>query len=120
GGDGPFAEKDPEACARCIVRTEPYAFAALRERRPSIDPAGSIAERLAAASVLRHPVGTPAAGAIRLQSASPLARGTLACRPAVGPDRVHEESRPAAERRGIRQVHDQAVEPSAGQPAVVG
>src|SRR5262249_34540077 len=37
-------------------------------------------------------------------------------RPGVGPDRVHEESRPAAERRGIRQVHDQAFEPSAGQP----
>ena len=37
-----------------------------------------------------------------------------------GPDRVHEEPRPAAERRGIRQVHDQAFEPSAGQTAIVG
>src|SRR5262249_4224789 len=38
----------------------------------------------------------------------------------VGPDRVHQEPRPAAERRGVRQVHDQAFEPSAGQTAVVG
>ena len=71
-------------------------------RRPSLDPAGAIAERLAAASVLRHPVGTPADGAIGLQSSVPLVRGTFARRPGVGPDRVHEEPRPAAERRGIR------------------
>src|SRR5262249_46322827 len=65
----------------------------------------------------RHPVGTPADGAIGLQSSVPLVRGTFARRPGVGPDRVHEEPRPAAERRGIRQVHDQAFEPSAGQTA---
>src|SRR5262252_3695668 len=79
-----------------------------------------MAERLAAASVLRHPVGTPADGAIGLQSSVPLVRGTFARRPGVGPDRVHQEPRPAAERRGVRQVHDEAFEPSAGQTAVVG
>src|SRR5262249_49580252 len=38
----------------------------------------------------------PADGAIRLQSSVPLVRGTFARRPGVGPDRVHEEPRPAA------------------------
>src|SRR6516225_1631714 len=68
------------------------------EGRPSIPPEQLLSVLLA--SVLRHPVGTPADGAIGLQSSVPLVRGTFARRPGVGPDRVHEEPRPAAERRG--------------------
>src|SRR5260370_7637340 len=90
----------------------------IRVRRPSLDPAGAIAERLAAASVLRHPVGTPADGAIGLQSSVPLVRGTFARRPGVGPDRVHEEPRPASEPRGIPQVPNHAFDPSPGHTAV--
>ena len=45
---------------------------ALRERRPPVDCSGAVAERVAAASVVRHPVGTPADGAIRLQSLVPV------------------------------------------------
>ena len=40
--------------------------------------------------------------------------------PVWDPTVFHQEPRPAAERRGVRQVHDQAFEPSAGQTAVVG
>jgi hypothetical protein len=43
--------------------SEPQLWDTLRERRTSLDPAGAIAERLAAAGVLRHPVGTTADGA---------------------------------------------------------
>jgi hypothetical protein len=56
----PSAEEDPRACARCAARAQPQSFETLCERRPSIDRSGAIAERLAAASVLRHSIGTPA------------------------------------------------------------
>ena len=48
------------------------------ERRTTLDPSGAIAERLAAAGVLRHSVGTPVDGATGLQSSVPLVRGAFA------------------------------------------
>jgi len=79
------------------------------EGRPSIAP-----EQLLSALLLQVFYGIPSErqlmGAIGLQSSVPLVRGTFARRPGVGPDRVYEEPRPAAERRGVRQVHDQAVD----------
>ena len=98
----------------------PYSRKALRERRPPVDSAGAATERAAAPGVLRHPVGTPADGAVELQSDVPLVRGPFARRSGLGPDHLHQEPRPAAERGGVCQVHDQASEPSAGQAAVVG
>ena len=77
-------------------------------------------ECAAASSVLRHPVGTPAHGAVGLQSLVPLVRWTFARRPDLEPDDLHEEPRSAADRRGICQVHQQTSEPSGGQAAVVG
>src|ERR1700720_4635505 len=47
-------------------RPEPQLRKALFERGPPLDPAGAIAERLAAPGVLRHPLGTPADGTARL------------------------------------------------------
>lgn len=44
---------------------------ALRQRGTSFDPSGAIAERPAAAGVLRHPLGTPVDGATALQSSVP-------------------------------------------------
>ena len=35
-------------------------------------------------------------------------------RPDLGPDHLHEEPRSAADRRGVRQVHEQTSEPSGG------
>ena len=80
----------------------------------------AVAQCAAASSVLRHPVGTPAYGAIGLQSLVPLVRGTFARRPDLGPDDLHEGARSAADRRGVCQVHQQTSEPSGGQAAVVG
>src|ERR1700758_4873609 len=40
--------------------------------------------------------------------------------PDLGSNHFHEEPRPAAERRGVCEVHDRASEPCAGQAAVVG
>ena len=57
---------------------------ALRERRTSLDPSGAIAERIAAPSVLRHPLGTTAHGAVGLQSFVPLVRGACARRSCLG------------------------------------
>ena len=51
---------------------------ALRKRRTPLDPSGAIAERIAAAGVLRHSVGTPVDGATGLQSSVPLVRGAFA------------------------------------------
>ena len=59
---GPYVEEDPGACARCARRAEPHPGEALRERRPPVDCSGAVAERVAAASVVRHPVGTPVDG----------------------------------------------------------
>src|SRR6266542_6568878 len=92
---------------------------ALRERRPSLDSAGTVTERVAAPGILRPPVGTPADGAIGLQSLVSLVRGAFARRPDLGPDYLHEEPRPTAERRGVYQIHDQASQPPADQAAVV-
>ena len=44
----------------------------------SLDPSRAIAERIAAAGVLRHSVGTPIDGATGLQSFVPLVRGAFA------------------------------------------
>src|SRR5580700_10008629 len=66
------------------------------EGRPSIPP-----EQLLSA------LGTPADGAIELQSVVPLVRGAFARRPDLECDHFHKEPRSAAERRGICQVHDQ-------------
>ena len=56
----------------------------------------AIAERAAASSVLRHPLGTPADRAVELQSVVPLVRGAFARRPDLGPDHFHKEPRSAA------------------------
>src|SRR6266496_1367738 len=69
---------------------EPSAEEALRERRPSLDSAGTVTERVAAPGVLRHPVGTPADGAIALQSLVSLVRGAFARQPDLGSDHLHE------------------------------
>ena len=90
------------------------------ERGTSFDPPGAIAERLAAAGVLRHPLATPVDGATGLQSFVPLVRGTVAGRSGLGPDHLHQEPGAVAERRSVHEVHDQAFEPSAGQAAAVG
>src|SRR5712664_4482872 len=99
---------------------EPQPWEALRQRGASFDPSGAIAERLAAAGVLRHPLGAPIDGATGLQSFVPLVRGTVAGRSGLGPDHLHQEPGAAAERRCVHEVHDQASEPSAGQAAAVG
>src|SRR5262249_13314000 len=83
------------------------------------DSTGTIAERVAASGVLRHPVGTPADGAVGLQSLVPLVRGAFARRPDLGSDHLHEEPRPTAEWQGVYQIHDPASEPSADQAAIV-
>ena len=92
----------------------------LRERGTALDPSGAIAERIAAAGVLRHPVGTTTHGAVGLQSFVPLVRGACARRTCLGPHYLHEEPRAAAERRGVYEVHEQPSEPLAGKAAVVG
>src|SRR6185503_11002202 len=93
---------------------------ALRQRGTSFDPSGAIAERPAAAGVLRRPLGTPVDGATGLQSFVSLVRGTVAGRSGLGPDHLHQEPRPAAERRCVHEVHEQASEPSSGLTTIVG
>src|ERR1700754_3280598 len=69
GGAGacePSTEEDTGTRSGCFERDGPWVGEALRERRTSLDPSGTIAERLAAASVLRHSVGTPVDGATGL------------------------------------------------------
>src|SRR5713101_1098873 len=119
---GLFSYISPEI--RVLVRDvlsemNPQLGEALRERRTSLDPSGAVAERIAAAGVLRHSVGTPVDGTTGLQSFVPLVRGAFAGRPGLGPDQLHQESGPAAEWRDFCKVHDQASEPSAGQATVV-
>src|SRR5450432_3192186 len=63
---------------------------------------------------------TPVDGATGLPTLVPLVRGAVAGRPGRGPDQFHQEPRPAAERRRVYEVHDQASEPSASQAAAVG
>ena len=93
----PSVAGDPRACARCVRRARPQLFAALRERGSSIPP-----EQLLSALLLQVfygiRSGTPAHGAIGLQFSVPLVRGIVARRSGVGPHRVHQEPRPAAER----------------------
>ena len=116
----PSAAEDPGSCPRGSERSEPQPWAALRQRGTALDPSGAIAERFAAAGVLRHPLGTPVDGAAGLQSFVSLVRGAFAGRSGLGPDRLHQEPGAAAERRCVHEVHDQASEPSAGQAAAVG
>src|SRR3977135_640184 len=120
GGSGtckPSAEEDPRACPRCAGRDEPYLGEALRQRRTPLDPSVSISEPLPTAGVLRHSVGTPVDGTTGLQAFVPLVRGAFAGPPGLGPDQLHQEPRPAAERRGVYEVHDQASPPSPGPAA---
>src|ERR1700730_7524318 len=88
------------------------------EGRPSIPP-----EQLLSALLLQVFYGIRSERqfdrATGLQSFVPLVRGPFAGRPGLGPDQLHQEPRPAAERRGVCKVHDQASEPSAGQATVV-
>src|SRR3974390_3534933 len=86
----------------------------------ALDPSGAIAERIAAAGVLRHSVGTTAHGTIELQFFIPLDRGACARRSGLGPDHPQEEQVPTAKRRGFYQFYDPASEPSTGKAAVVG
>src|SRR5277367_2275110 len=87
----PSVEEDSRACAGSPGGNESQLWDALCKRRTSLDPAGAIAERLAAAGVLRHPVGTTADGATELQSLIPLVRWSFAGRSDLGPDNIHEE-----------------------------
>ena len=63
----------------------------LRERRTSLDPPRTIAERIATTGVLRHSVGAPVDGATGLQPFMPLVRGIFTRRPGVGTDHFHQE-----------------------------
>src|SRR5271169_6892413 len=54
GAGEPSVEEDSGACAGSPGGNESQLWDALCKRRTSLDPAGAIAERLAAAGVLRH------------------------------------------------------------------
>jgi hypothetical protein len=75
---------------------------------------GAVAERLAAASVLRHPVGQADGAQLDYNL---LYRWFMELSP-DGPV-SDPTTRAAAERGGVCQVHDHAFEPTAGQAAVV-
>ena len=105
----------PARRSSCAVATRPSMPTAPTPRRTAIGTAG---ERPAACRSTAR--GTPVDGATGLQSFVSLVRGTVAGRSGLGPDHLHQEPRPAAERRCVHEVHDQASEPSSGQTTIVG
>src|ERR1700730_18669510 len=85
-----------------------------------VDPAGAIAECLAAASLLWDPLGTAADGTARLQPSVSLVRRACPRRSCVERDDLHQEPRTAAARRRVSEVHDEASAPLASEATLVG